>query len=326
MFHMRFDMRSSTEGTDLPDLYDAALEMAEWGEEHDCIGAFVAEHHGIDDGYLPSPLVLAAAMAARTTTLPITVAALLVPLHDPIALAEDMSVLDIMSRGRVSYVAGIGYRREEYEAFGQDFSTRGRRMEECLLTMRAAWSGQPIVYGERTARVTPRPHTPGGPTVMYGGGSPTAAKRAGRLGLGFLAQGGGPELEEIYAEAAKKAGNEPGMCLIPPPDLPQSVFVATDPDAAWRAMGPYLLRDAMGYGQWMEAVGLTGSVTYSPARTVEELRAEEGNYRILTPSETIDLVDRYGYLPLHPLCGGLPIDLAWESLHLAADQVLPAIG
>lgn len=326
MFLLRFDMRSSTAGTDLPDLYDTALQMAEWGEQHGSIGAFIAEHHGIDDGYLPSPLVLASAMAARTTTLPITVAALLVPLHDPVDLAEDMAVLDIVSRGRVAYVAGIGYRREEYEAFGQEYSKRGRRMEECLHAMQQAWTGETFGFEGRSARVTPLPHTAGGPPMMYGGGSPAAAERAGRLGLDFLAQGGGPELERLYMEAAASAGHQPGMCMIPPADLPQSVFVAKDPDAAWDALGQYLLADAVGYGRWFESAGLTKGVTYSPARTVDELRAENGNYQILTPTQAIDLVGRFGYLPLHPLCGGIPPDLAWASLELVAAGVLPALA
>ena len=77
------------------------------------------------DGYLPSPLVLATAMAARTTTLPIMTAALILPLYDPIRLAEDMVVLDIISGGRVSYVMAVGYRPEEFEHHGADFGHRG---------------------------------------------------------------------------------------------------------------------------------------------------------------------------------------------------------
>jgi len=69
--------------------------------------------------------VLAAAVAARTTTVPIMVAALLVPLHDPVHLAEDMAVLDVISHGRVMYVAGLGYRPEEYAMFGRALDQRG---------------------------------------------------------------------------------------------------------------------------------------------------------------------------------------------------------
>src|SRR5512147_1237705 len=98
---MRFDMRAPEGGAPASDLYRAALEMAEWGEAHGCLGAQVSEHHGSSDGYLPAPLVLAAAIAGRTKRLPIQVAALILPLHDPIELAEQIAVLDLISGGRV---------------------------------------------------------------------------------------------------------------------------------------------------------------------------------------------------------------------------------
>ena len=100
--------------------------MAAFAETHGFAAVVVSEHHATDDGYLPSPLVLAAAIAGRTSTIPISVAALLVPLYDPVRLAEDIAVLDHVSRGRVSYIVGIGYRPEEYEMLGLDFAARGR--------------------------------------------------------------------------------------------------------------------------------------------------------------------------------------------------------
>ena len=102
--------------------------MAAWGEGRGALFAVVCEHHGMADGYLPSPLILATALAARTTTLPIMVAVVVLPLYQPIRLAEDMAVLDILSRGRVSYVAAVGYVPHEYEQHGVDFhSTRPHR-------------------------------------------------------------------------------------------------------------------------------------------------------------------------------------------------------
>ncbi len=76
MFTMRFDLRAPETGAPIGELYNAALEMAEWGERNGCLVAIVSEHHASPDGYLPSPLLLAGAMAARTQRLPIQVAAL----------------------------------------------------------------------------------------------------------------------------------------------------------------------------------------------------------------------------------------------------------
>ena len=232
---LRFDMRAPSEGpADIRELYGAALEMSVWGEEHGALSVVLSEHHASPDGYLPSPLLLAAAVAARTSTVPITVAALLVPLHDPVRLAEDMAVLDVMSRGRVAYVAGLGYRAEEYAMFGRSLAERGRRMDECLTVLQRAWSGEEFVYDGRTVRVTPQPTNPGGPLLFYGGGSTAAARRAARFGLGFFAQAWAADLEDTYRDECARLGKDAGMCIVPAPGTATTIFVAEDVDPRGR--------------------------------------------------------------------------------------------
>ncbi|MEN8159198.1 MAG: LLM class flavin-dependent oxidoreductase [Myxococcota bacterium] len=322
MFTLRFDMRGKDGTASMPDLYAAAIEMAAWGEQNGALAAQVSEHHASADGYLPAPLILASAIAARTTTLPISVAALLVPLHDPIELAEQIAVLDLISRGRVSYVCAIGYRPEEYAMFGRDMKRRGRRLEESLAAMRQAWSGEPFAYEGRPVCVTPRPMTPGGPVLMLGGGSEAAVRRAARLGLGMITQGGDPSLETIYREACAEYGTTPQLFVNPTGDAPTSCFIAEDPDRAWRELGPYLLHDAQMYAAWM---GESGSISKSVAADVDALRKENGAYRIFTPEEAAAHIREHGMLLLQPLCGGLPPALAWQSLELLASKVLPAV-
>jgi alkanesulfonate monooxygenase SsuD/methylene tetrahydromethanopterin reductase-like flavin-dependent oxidoreductase (luciferase family) len=324
MFMLRFDMRAPAGGpASISELYDAAIEMSVWAEAHGALAAVLSEHHASPDGYLPSPLVLAAAIAARTSTIPITVAALLVPLHDPVRLAEDMAVLDVVSHGRVSYVAGLGYRPEEYAMFGQPLAERGARMEECLTVLRQAWTGDEFTYGDRVVRVTPAPITPGGPLMMYGGGSRAAARRAARFGMGFFAQTWREGLEDTYREECARLGHDASMCLIPAPGSATSIFVADDVDRAWDRIGPFMLHDAQMYASWL---GDTAAASKSTAVTVEALRAEGGAYRVVTPDQAVDYIRTHGALALHPLCGGCPPELAWETLHLVADKVLPALA
>jgi len=238
-------MRAPVDGpADIRDLYDAAIEMSVWGEAHGALSVVLSEHHASPDGYLPAPLMLAAAIAARTSTVPITVAALLVPLHDPVRLAEDMAVLDVISRGRVAYVAGLGYRAEEYAMFGQSLAERGRRMEECLTVLQRAWSGEEFDYDGRAVHATPTPSTPGGPMLMYGGGSRAAARRAARFGLSFFAQAWDADLERTYRDECARLGTVAGMCIVPAPGSATSLFVAEDVDLAWERLGPFMLHDA----------------------------------------------------------------------------------
>lgn len=322
MFTMRFDQRAPAEGAPIADLYAAALEMVAWGESEGCMAAVVSEHHASPDGYLPAPLLLASAMAARTTTLPIQVGALLLPLHDPIELAEQMAVLDIMAKGRVSYVCALGYRPEEYAQFGREMKGRGRRIEECIAALRTAWTGEPFTFEGRPVCVTPRPFSPGGPLLLMGGGSPAAVRRAARLGMGMVTQGGDPSLETVYREACEEAGTTPGLFVNPSAETVTSAFVAEDPDRAWHEMGPYLLHDARMYAAWL---GDSATASKSTATSVEALRAENGAYRIFTPDEAVAYVKQQGVLVTQPLCGGLPPELAWPSLELVASKVIPGL-
>jgi alkanesulfonate monooxygenase SsuD/methylene tetrahydromethanopterin reductase-like flavin-dependent oxidoreductase (luciferase family) len=322
VFLLRFDMRAPDSGAPAPDLYATALEMGAWAESRGCLTAVVCEHHGVEDGYLPSPMVLATALAARTTTLAVTVAVVVLPLYDPVRLAEEMLVLDNISRGRVSYVAGVGYRPEEYAMFGVDFSRRGRLADEKLRILLEARTGEPFEHDGRRIRVTPAPFTPGGPTVAWGGGSPAAARRAGRFGLGFLGQRGGPELAAAYRDAALAAGHEPGMCFLPDADAPATIFVAEDVDRAWDELGPYLMHDVLGYAEWNQGE-IDRTTSLSSATTADELRAAAASHRILSVDEAVDFVRGGQVLALHPLIGGLPPDIAWRYLRTAVDDVLP---
>ena len=132
MFVMRFDMRAPRPDSDPVDLYATALEMCEWSEEKGCAAVVLCEHHGSPDGYLPSPLILGSAIAARTRQMAIIIAAAILPFHDPIRLIEDLNVLDLISRGRVSCVCALGYRPEEYEHFGINMAERGKIADEKL--------------------------------------------------------------------------------------------------------------------------------------------------------------------------------------------------
>ncbi|MCU0275214.1 MAG: LLM class flavin-dependent oxidoreductase [Acidimicrobiales bacterium] len=325
MFSLRFDLRAPSTGAPAADLYQAALEMGAWAESRGAVYAMFCEHHSASDGYLPSPTVMAGALAARTTNLPIMVAVVLLPLYDPIRLAEDMCVVDILSRGRVSYVAAIGYRPVEYEMMGVDYARRGAIADEKLELLLKAKTGEPFVHEGRRIHVTPPPFTPGGPSVAWGGGSVPAARRAGRNGLAFFGQGGDADkILATYTEAALANGHEPGMCIVPPVDSPNTVFVAEDLDEAWHELGPYLMHDVRSYAEWNEGRDDVASISF--VDSAEALRAENRSHRILTVDEAVAMVRAGAPLGLHPLIGGLPPDLAWKYLHTVVDRVMPALA
>src|SRR5689334_13172675 len=156
MFTLRFDMRAPAMGAHPTELYAAAIEMSAWAEERGCLAVVLCEHHCADDGYLPSPLLLGSAIAARTNRLILNLTILL-PFYDPARLAEDMAVLDHISAGRATYIFGIGYRPEEYAHFGLSLSDRGRLADEKLGLLRRLLAGEEVVHDGRQMRVTPLP-------------------------------------------------------------------------------------------------------------------------------------------------------------------------
>ncbi|HRE00861.1 MAG TPA: LLM class flavin-dependent oxidoreductase, partial [Ilumatobacteraceae bacterium] len=116
---IRFDLRVPSFATvDHRTQYAAALDMAEWAEGLGFRFVALSEHHGTPDGYLSAPFTLAAAILGRTKRIKINVAAALVPLHDPVRLAEQLATIDLIGPGRFSFVAGAGYRREEFDMAG----------------------------------------------------------------------------------------------------------------------------------------------------------------------------------------------------------------
>lgn len=319
---LRFDMRTAPQCPDSQaDRYRAAVDMAAWADacEVDVIG--LSEHHDTADGFLSAPLALAAMMVARTTRVRISVSALLVPLHDPLRLAEDIAVLDVASQGRFSATCGLGYRPSEYARFGVDWDNRGRVFDDKLATLVSALSGQPFTCNGGETSLTPRPVSPVMALLLVGGNSKAAARRAARHGLLFCPAIDDPALDAVYKEACAEYGVEFGMTIYP--REPSTTFLSEDPDRAWREIGDYLLYDATAYGAWRHPNRRAYAESFATTR--EELVAE-GKYRILTPEQALAVIEQTGSLHLAPLTGGTPLDAGWNSLRLFEDKVQPYLS
>ena len=321
-FSMRFDFRNPAfAGTSMADRYAAALDMAEWADGLGCTMIGVSEHHGVDDGYMPSPLVMLSAMAARTSNVRFSVSALIAPFHDPLRIAEDFCVLDNISRGRVDVIVAGGYVEEEFAMFGTTMKQRPRRVTEVVEVLKAAFAGQPFAYRGRTVQVTPPPFRPGGPMVLLGGSSAAAAHRAARIADGFVPSV--PEFWDTYrAEAIRLGRSDPGPSRIGQTSV---TALARDPEKGWEAMAPFFLYETNAYGAWRAKADKPGP--YHTTASTEALRAA-GNYRVYSPDRLIAELKQTDtpHVPLHPLCGGMPIDLAWQSLRLFEHEVLPAFA
>lgn len=170
-----------------------------------------------DDCEIPDPLDLLAFLAGRTERIRLATGVLVAPHHHPLILAKRLATVDVLSGGRMLLGVGVGWMREELEATGVVFETRGRRLDEIIDAIRAVWSGEPSFHGEffdfDGAISRPLPVLASGVPFHVGGHSPAAARRAGRVGDGFQPLGLDPELLSVrlatMREAAIDAGRDP---------------------------------------------------------------------------------------------------------------------
>jgi alkanesulfonate monooxygenase SsuD/methylene tetrahydromethanopterin reductase-like flavin-dependent oxidoreductase (luciferase family) len=311
------------------DLYAETLEFIAWSESVGFEGAWVPEHHGADDGYAPSPMVALAAIAARTKTMKLGSAIALAPLYHPVRFAEECAVLDVLSNGRLEMAVAVGYRRSEADAFGVDFSTRGRRTDEFLEIVRRLWGGESFSYegkhfALKNASIAPTPirgHIP----LYVGGFTDKALERAARYGDGYF---GNEDVCDLYLQKLRACGKDPAGARIRIQGL--FVVVAQDPEKAMHELAPHFHYVNNAYGRWLnEDRAATGfAATLLKPMTLEAFKAS-GILRILTPGQAIDFFNEMlarrpveHFMMMAP--AGLPAAKFSEYAQVFANEVIPA--
>lgn len=321
-WQLHFDMRAPDFGAPAVELYREALAMSAWADEHDAHQVVVCEHHGEDDGYLPSPLVMAAAIAARTERVRIAVKALVLTLHDPIRAAEAALVADLVAGGRLEITVVAGYVQSEFDMFGVDYGDRPGLFERNLELFTQALTGQPFEHLGRTIQVTPGPVQEPRMTVLVGGAGKAGARRAARFGDGFAPTGTDDALRDTYLDECARLGREPGPVYLP--KQPMGVHVTDDPERAWAVYGPHALHELNSYGKWASQ---HENHPYA-AMTDVAIAQQAGFFAVVTPDECIELarsLPETSNLSFKPLIGGLDPVEGWSSLELFVDKVLPVL-
>ena len=317
-----FDMRAPDFGAPVAELYDAALDMCAFADEIGIEGVIFPEHHASEDGYNPAPALMAAAAAARTRRMEIILGAIVLPLHDPVEVAETIAVTDIICQGRLTTTLAAGYVQAEFNMFGKSIRDRARLMDEGIEVIIRALSGERFDHGGRHIFVRPLPRSRP-PKILVGGGVPAAVRRAAKNGLGLWVLQ--PEmtpacqkLVALYEEECRKYGWEPGPVMSSSP----AVHVTHDPEAAWEEIGSHILHLVKSYASWAGDVNTTTSPFYG-LDSVESVRAA-GFINVLTPEQTVEFA-RKTPISLAPLISGLSPKTGWQMLELFAAEVLPRI-
>ncbi|MFN0089399.1 MAG: LLM class flavin-dependent oxidoreductase [Acidimicrobiales bacterium] len=219
----------------MPRVYAETFEQIELAEQWGLELCWFTEHHFVDDGYLPNFVPVAAAAAARTTTMRFSTDICLLPFRNAIRLAEDLAILDNISNGRMELGAGMGYAAHEFAGFGVPRSRRVSLTEEGLEILRLAWSGEAFSfagtrYQAKGLRVTPDPVQPGGPPLWVAATSRAGALRAARFDTHLLPQGPRHAVLDPWRAELEASGRSPADYRV---GLIRGVFVTDDVERDW---------------------------------------------------------------------------------------------
>jgi probable F420-dependent oxidoreductase len=319
------------------DEYREIVDLVRLAETLGFDSAWVSEHHGAGDGYMPSLLPTLAAFAAATDHIKLGTGVLLTPFHHPLRLAEDAATVDLISGGRLILGLGLAWREEEFRMFGVSMTERVRRTTETIEILRRAWTGERFSYQGRVfsfdqVKITPGPARPEGPPIFLGGSVEPAIRRAGRIADGyFRTRGGGVErMREdlrVAEEAARSAGGDASALAF---GQLQNAFVWENGDA-WEVVSEGAAHQIGTYGGWA-----AGSDT--PGQGFFVGPVDEDSLRRITPAGTPHEVTqklrpmveafadrREFHLVVRLHYPGMDFKTSSRAVELFGERVLPAL-
>ncbi len=317
-------------------LWKDALSEAILAERLGYDSIFLVEHHFLEDGMNPSLLTSAAAFAAVTESIKIGTSCYLLPLHHPIETAENASVVDNISNGRLIMGLAAAYRDEEFKGFGITRDERGPRMDEYLQILRQAWTKDSVTFKGRfysceNLSVTPKPVQRPIP-LWFGASGRAGLRRAAFQGLPLVGSNRHhiSELEKSYSayrEFLAMAGNR--VTEVP---LLRNVYVAESDERAVEDSADSMMLVLGGmYGRWSRWRQMTddrGRTPDDPAFFAFESHKEKcviGSSKSVT--EQVEMYSsRLGVN--HMLCWmalpGMDHDKVEDSIRRFAKEVIPS--
>jgi alkanesulfonate monooxygenase SsuD/methylene tetrahydromethanopterin reductase-like flavin-dependent oxidoreductase (luciferase family) len=299
-------------------LYRFTLEAIQEAEHLGAGSVWLSEHHLFEDGYLNQPLTFASAVAARTSRVRIGTAIIIAPFWNPVQLAEEATVIDLISNGRLDLGIGAGYRVPEYDLFDADLSRRYSTTDATARRLREIWSDpahQPQPVQERLP-------------IWMGYMGPQGARRAGVLGEGLLSAD--RRLHAPYLEGLRDGGHDVSSAR-----MSGALFgyATEDPDADWPTFAKHYGYQTDSYRRYMvEGTGNPMPDPIDPERARSKgLNAAMGGVGFGTPEEiaaqTRELIDG---LPVEAVFfwasfAGMPEEMVMRHIRTICTRVAPLL-
>lgn len=310
------------------DVWTSIRDLARLIDEGGFDSLWIGEHHVThDDQYLQNIPILSA-LASETENVTLGAGAFLLPLHNPVHVAELAATIDAMSDGRFWLACGLGYRDEEFHAFEVDKEARVRRLVDGIRLIRRLWTEDQVTFEGKAFQfenltINPKPVQDPSPPLLVAGFADAAAKRAARIGDSWMF-GNIADKEELrrqfdlYESEVAAAGRE-DECFTPP--VLREAFVLPEEDEAYRMVKPYLRRKFESYAGW----GLEGTDI-----TDDFMAASEDRFVIGSPETVVEELEEYADLGVKHIIfrvqyPGMDPEAAKRCIETIADEVIPQL-
>jgi alkanesulfonate monooxygenase SsuD/methylene tetrahydromethanopterin reductase-like flavin-dependent oxidoreductase (luciferase family) len=321
--------------------YLEAFEQIRLAEQLGYYAAVVAEHHYVSDGWTPSAMVVCGALAAATSRIKIGTDIVVLPLYDPVRIAEDAAVVDVISGGRFIFGVGIGNRALEYQIAGRTFQQRKSLMDESLPLIRRLLTETHVTHNGQHYKFTdlsvyPRClQNPAAPIWVAAEKSDYAVRRAARYGDGWILAPMAPlkamrHHMTVYKDELNKMGKNLDSVEIP---LRREAFVAETGDLAWskaeRGIKHLYGEDYFGWGALRDDEDRP--ITPENSSFEDFFATLRKRFAIGSPEEVINQLQRYidelkvNHFILRVALPGVSHRDVMEAIRLLASKVLPQL-
>ena len=308
-----------------------------WANEH---------HFDAYGGLIPSPPILLSALAQRTKRVRLGTSVVVLPLHNPIEIAEQMAMIDLMSNGRVELGVGRGFVAYDYDRFGVALESGQARMHDALAVILKAWSGEPFSHSSpyhryENLQLWPQPQQRPHPPIWQAcSGTPASFEHAGKEGYGILTvayRGVEPlmKLNRLYRDTATAAGHAPDRCRI---STHYQVVLSENGREAKSICAAALRRYTAATTHTLDRARAdrdyrAASEHQKVAQDLMDIDRMVAECRVIagTPSEAVELLERaQDMMALTQVdCtfyfGGIPFEQAQKSHRLFAEKVMPKL-
>ena len=326
--------RSSTE------IFERGVEIAQHADRLGFDSIWCAEHHFSTYGYLSRPLMLANHIAAKTERIRVGSAVVVLPLHHPLIVAEEIATADILSGGRLDVGLGRGYQPYEFKRLGHDLSESRQRFEEGVDILLKAFEGKPFSYdGEfyqfEETTVLPKPIQDPHPPIYVVGQSAESIEATVKRGFNVVSGGFGVPVQRLreFRKGFDAMDVDPAIKSKVRISTQRPVYVTNDESEipAILEHARWNMRVTLSLRAGLERVDDQGRAIAVPMENEPTDQDLLDNYFIVgTPKRCVELLeqlqDAMGITHFNASCwfGDVPREKVLNSMQLFAEEVMPA--